>query len=640
MARLLRPDGSPIIMPEELDRRRALSNAMILRGGSSAPIRHWTQCAARVANTLVGLMGRDRAGKEEARGRSEAADQFRKAVSSYGGGGSAPDVQGFAPDRPTPTDGITPTPLAPATPYRGSDTEQLRDSDPYMTANTVQGMRTPDAQQPAMADPRIAQRQNSVAGIESAGEENPYAALGPVTKTGDRAYGKYQVMGNNIPEWTQAALGRAMSKEEFLASKEAQDATFNHRFGGYVAKYGEGRAARAWFAGEEGMKSNPSDQLGTSTNEYENRFTTAMGPGGQPQPTQVASANPADAGLARSPEQSSPLPPQGAPQAEPEPARQQIAQAMTQPSQPYQQQGRPGLNSLMEAYSNPYLGKGQRAVLDALLKQHFKGPDKPGAAEAGYNIHVRQARENGEQPMRWMEYQQAIKKAGAQNIRINTAPGTEFGPNSKDTMRFFNKKTGEWEIKDLKGGVGYKKGKMAERKAVGRLAGLRRAGGTVVQDLQRGLDMFDEMNQGKGVAGANMRLFNAAVPGTSEYNVEGFIQSALSNVGLDKLQDMRENSPTGGALGQVPIQQQKRLEQVLGSLKLGQHPDVLKANMKRVINIYIDIMYGTQGERDFAVSEGKLSPAESSEIAGWYYELPFDKLGRRRKVKTPEIRER
>jgi hypothetical protein len=110
----------------------------------------------------------------------------------------------------------------------------------------------------------------AIAGIESGGR---YDALGPVTGSGDRAYGKYQMMGANIPQWSQAALGRSVTPQEFLANPQLQDVIFKHRFGQYVNKYGPGGAARAWFAGEGGMN-NPDakDQLGTSVAAYERRF--------------------------------------------------------------------------------------------------------------------------------------------------------------------------------------------------------------------------------------------------------------------------------------------------------------------------------------------------------------------------------
>jgi hypothetical protein len=119
--------------------------------------------------------------------------------------------------------------------------------------------------------------QDAISRIESGGR---YDLLGPRTSSGDRAYGKYQVMGENIPQWTKDALGRSMTKAEFLNDPAAQDAVFNHRFGGYVNKYGPGGAARAWFAGEGGMNNpNARDILGTSVDSYERQFLRGLGHG-------------------------------------------------------------------------------------------------------------------------------------------------------------------------------------------------------------------------------------------------------------------------------------------------------------------------------------------------------------------------
>jgi hypothetical protein len=118
----------------------------------------------------------------------------------------------------------------------------------------------------------------AIAGIESGGK---YDAIGPQTKTGDRAYGKYQVMGANIPAWTEQALGKRMSVKDFLASPEAQDATFDHIFGGYVQKYGPEGAAQAWFGGPGSVgKVDRKDILGTDVGSYGKKFMAALGKGG------------------------------------------------------------------------------------------------------------------------------------------------------------------------------------------------------------------------------------------------------------------------------------------------------------------------------------------------------------------------
>ncbi|MQW43500.1 tail length tape measure protein [Sinorhizobium meliloti] len=115
----------------------------------------------------------------------------------------------------------------------------------------------------------------AIQAIESSGN---YGALGPVTRNGDRAYGAYQVMGNNIGPWSEAALGRRLSASEFLGNKSAQDAIFNHRFGGYADKFGASGAAQAWFGGpgSVGKGGMGADILGTTGNSYVAKFNTQI----------------------------------------------------------------------------------------------------------------------------------------------------------------------------------------------------------------------------------------------------------------------------------------------------------------------------------------------------------------------------
>jgi hypothetical protein len=114
----------------------------------------------------------------------------------------------------------------------------------------------------------------AIAGIESGGR---YGALGPVTDRGDRAFGKYQVMGKNIPSWTKEALGSSMTPAEFLASPEAQEKVFETQFGKSVAKYGNpADAASVWFSGRPLAKAgNASDVLGTTVPQYAQKFMAA-----------------------------------------------------------------------------------------------------------------------------------------------------------------------------------------------------------------------------------------------------------------------------------------------------------------------------------------------------------------------------
>lgn len=119
----------------------------------------------------------------------------------------------------------------------------------------------------------------AIRSIESGTPEGRYDLLGPVTKTGDRAYGAYQVMGANIGPWTQEVLGHRLSPREFLADRAAQDRVFDAKFGGNKAKYGNSAdAASIWFTGrpQGGSASGSRDSLGTSGADYVAKFNKAM----------------------------------------------------------------------------------------------------------------------------------------------------------------------------------------------------------------------------------------------------------------------------------------------------------------------------------------------------------------------------
>jgi len=114
---------------------------------------------------------------------------------------------------------------------------------------------------------------------ETGGEKDPYAALGPLSRRGDRAYGKYQIMGANIPKWSREAGLGALTPEEFLSNPKAQEAIARAKFGEYLKRTGSPEEAAAmWFAGP-GYKSHPGakDVLGTSIPKYMETYRKNLG---------------------------------------------------------------------------------------------------------------------------------------------------------------------------------------------------------------------------------------------------------------------------------------------------------------------------------------------------------------------------
>ena len=145
----------------------------------------------------------------------------------------------------------------------------------------------------------------AIASVESGGSRNPYSAVGPATRTGDRAYGFAQVMGNNVGPWTEQYFGQRLSPQEFLRNPAAQEAVFRGRFGEYLERTGNVRdAASLWFTGRpyaQAAAAGANDGY-NSVQQYVAKVERALGtqapaPSGAPQtafsPTVAPAATPA-----------------------------------------------------------------------------------------------------------------------------------------------------------------------------------------------------------------------------------------------------------------------------------------------------------------------------------------------------------
>jgi len=262
-------DPAAPISPQAIERKRRMAELLLKQGMDDKPIQSWTQGAANVAQSLLGAYQMKDTDTSEAAARKASIEQFERNIRGFGGGDN------FAPSASAPQSNPSAGGMADAAPVQAGS-------------------------------PDLSKMAEAIASIESRGSGD-YAALGPVTRTGDRAYGKYQVMGANIPQWTEAALGQRLTPEQFAQSPEAQDAVFKHRFGQYVQQTGNpADAASMWFTGKPlAQGAGKADQLGTTGQAYADKFMRAYaGPQGAQTPAQAA--------IGQASPQGAPMPLQGA----------------------------------------------------------------------------------------------------------------------------------------------------------------------------------------------------------------------------------------------------------------------------------------------------------------------------------------
>ncbi len=110
-------------------------------------------------------------------------------------------------------------------------------------------------------------------------------------------------------------------------------------------------------------------------------------------------------------------------------------------------------------------------------------------------------------------------------------------------------------------------------------AAMRRA-----ETEEQRFDLVDEridqaIDQASGLT-AGLGSVTRFVPGSPAANLAATLDTIRANVGFDELQQLRDNSPTGGALGQVTERELAFLQAVLGSIEQSQSPRQLRENLE------------------------------------------------------------
>jgi hypothetical protein len=132
----------------------------------------------------------------------------------------------------------------------------------------------------------------------------------------------------------------------------------------------------------------------------------------------------------------------------------------------------------------------------------------------------------------------------------------------------------------------------------------QQASDIVTQDIGRALGQ-----SGLFTTGAIGSL-TKGIPGIPSYDLRSLLDTVKANVGFDRLQQMREQSPTGGALGQVTETENRLLQSVLGNLDQAQSKGQFEENLRRLHVHYKDAVNGPPAKLAAALREGKITQAQ------------------------------
>ena len=99
-------------------------------------------------------------------------------------------------------------------------------------------------------------------------------------------------------------------------------------------------------------------------------------------------------------------------------------------------------------------------------------------------------------------------------------------------------------------------------------------------------DVLDAKNLVTGLTTGLIGKGQSFVPGTDAFTLKERIATIKANLGFDRLQQMRDASPTGGALGQVAVQELQALQSSVASLDVGLPKKELDKNLGKIQTHY------------------------------------------------------
>ncbi len=132
-----------------------------------------------------------------------------------------------------------------------------------------------------------------------------------------------------------------------------------------------------------------------------------------------------------------------------------------------------------------------------------------------------------------------------------------------------------------------------------------------IQDVEDNLadETFNPFTQTTGFFGNIMK----AVPGTPAHDTAASINTIEAAIGFDRLQAMRDASPTGGALGQVSEMELRQLNASLGSLRQSSSREQFAANLAQVKKHYMSTVAAIKAQQyEYARMNGLTLPDQGS----------------------------
>lgn len=182
-----------------------------------------------------------------------------------------------------------------------------------------------------------------------------------------------------------------------------------------------------------------------------------------------------------------------------------------------------------------------------------------------------------------------------QRLEFDMGGGADVGPGQAGMVRQFGKPPAGYRWKQdgsleaIPGGPTDIKAGEAGAKAEQRKLAAAGAADNVLSAVKDATKLV-----GINTAGVGSSL--ASIPGTDARDLSAKLETIKANLGFDRLQQMRDMSPTGGALGAVAVQELTALQSTVASLDQGQSRAALKKSLNKIETHYNNWLKTVNGE--------------------------------------------
>jgi len=198
----------------------------------------------------------------------------------------------------------------------------------------------------------------------------------------------------------------------------------------------------------------------------------------------------------------------------------------------------------------------------------------------------------------FQQYQIDMKKAGATNNTVTVGGGPDMGKLSTDYGYVLDPATGQPKIDPVTGlptaapvpgSPAATEAALAADKAKMRNEAAIKTAEIVTGKIQEARDILNQSSAFNPATGFGAETASG-FGGTNAANLKATTDTIVASIAFDKLQAMRESSPTGGALGAVSDTEMGLLSAAIASLSQTQSPEQFAKHLDDVERVYGEVM--------------------------------------------------